>query len=446
MYTWLRRWGAALVVGVLLAGVAALGWAQDEKPDASKAENQRLVKILTDVTNEGVELYNSGDHAGCYRTFRALLMTVKPLLEGHKDLQDSIDRGLAGAAQLPRMDARAYALRATLDEVRETLAGKRKPDEKKPEDKKPEDKKPEDKKPEDKKPEDKKPEDKKPTTLWERLGKEEGVSKVVEEFIDKTGSNPKVDFDRGGKYKIKPEELKKQLIDWVSQQTGGPFKYTGKSMKEVHKGMGITDEQFTACKDDLKAVLTENKVAAPDVAAILIAVEATRKDIVEAKKPEDKKPEDKKPEDKKPEDKKPEDKKPEDKKPEDKKPEEKKPDEKPAETASVSGQVTYKGKPVTGGVIVFVAGKTSVAGTIAPDGTYNVEKLMPGDYKVAVDTEALKLPAGGAGGKAPPAGAPAPKPPAGTYVAIPAKYRSADTSALALKVEAGKQTFDIELR
>jgi hypothetical protein len=101
-----------------------------------KVEAAGLVKILTDVTNEGVDLYNEGDHAGCYHTFRALLLSVKPLLDGNKDLQDAIDRGLAGAAQLPRMDARAYALRATLDEVRETLAGTRKPEAKKPEEKK----------------------------------------------------------------------------------------------------------------------------------------------------------------------------------------------------------------------------------------------------------------------------------------------------------------------
>jgi hemoglobin len=401
MNTRLRGWPTALAVCVLLAGAAALTWAQDDKPEVSK-ENQRLVKILTDVTNEGVELYNSGDHAGCYRTFRALLLTVKPLLDGHKDLQDAIDRGLAGAAQLGRMDARAYALRTTLDEVRETLAGKRKP----------EDKKPEDKKPEDKKPEDKKPEDTKPTTLWDRLGKEEGVSKLVQQFMDKVGKDPKVDVTRGGKYQIKPEELKKQLVAWFSEKAGGPLKYTGKSMKEVHEGMGITNEQFTAAADDLKAVLTENKVAGPDMKTILEVVEATRKDIVEPKKPEDKKPEDKKPEDKKPE-------------------------EKPGDTASVKGMVSYKGKPVTGGVITFVSGKTSVAGTIAPDGTYKVEKLMPGDYKVAVDTEALKLPPGGAGGT---------KPPAGTYIPLPAAYRDAEKSGLMFKVEKGTATYDILLR
>jgi hemoglobin len=444
MYMGLWRWPTALAV-VLLAATAALTWAQEDKGD-EKAQSQRLVKILTDVTNEGVELYNTGDPAGCYRTFRALLLTVKPLLEGHKDLQDAIDRGLTEANRMQRMDARAYALRATLDEVRETLAGKRKPEEKKPEDKKPEDKKPEEKK----------PEEKKPTTLWDRLHGEEGVSKIVDELMEKAGSDPKVDITRDGKYKINHEQFKKQMIDWFSQQAGGPFKYTGKSMKEVHKGMGITNEQFNATVDDLKAVLNQNKVAAPDVKTILNVVEATRKDIVEPKKPEEKKPEEKKPEEKKPEEKKPEDKKPDEKKPEDKKPEEKKPedpkpeekkpeDKKPEATAAVSGVVTYDSKPLPGGVITFVEGKKGISATIAADGTYKI-KLVPGDYKIAVDAEA-KLPPGGAGGAKPPVGGTGgAKPPAAPAVAVPAKYRNADSSELSFQAKEGPQVYDIILR
>ena len=52
-------------------------------------------------------------------------------------------------------------------------------------------------------------------------------------------------------------------------------------MKEVHKGMGITDAQFDAAAADLKAVLETNGVKHDDVKAVLGAVETTRKDIVE---------------------------------------------------------------------------------------------------------------------------------------------------------------------
>ena len=79
--------------------------------------------------------------------------------------------------------------------------------------------------------------------------------------------------------------FKKSMVDFVSSATGGPFDYKGRSMKEVHADMGITDAQFDAAKADLRAALEKNGVAADDVKAVLAAVEGTRKDIVETGKP-----------------------------------------------------------------------------------------------------------------------------------------------------------------
>ena len=41
-----------------------------------------------------------------------------------------------------------------------------------------------------------------PKTLWDRLGGEAGVSKVVDDFVAAAATDPKVDFSRGGKYKL----------------------------------------------------------------------------------------------------------------------------------------------------------------------------------------------------------------------------------------------------
>ena len=40
--------------------------------------------------------------------------------------------------------------------------------------------------------------------------------------------------------------LKKKLIEQIGEATGGPQKYTGKNMKDAHKGLVITDEDFDA--------------------------------------------------------------------------------------------------------------------------------------------------------------------------------------------------------
>jgi hypothetical protein len=55
-------------------------------------------------------------------------------------------------------------------------------------------------------------------------------------------------------------------------------------MKDVHKGMMITDAEFDAMKADAVAVLKKHKVADADIDELGKVIESTRKDIVEAKK------------------------------------------------------------------------------------------------------------------------------------------------------------------
>ena len=58
-------------------------------------------------------------------------------------------------------------------------------------------------------------------------------------------------------------------------------------------------------------------------------------------------------------------------------------------TGSVAGKVTLNGQPLKGGNVTFV-GKESFAASIQEDGTYNVPRLLAGEYKVCVETESLK--------------------------------------------------------
>ncbi len=246
-------------------------------------------------------------------------------------------------------------------------------------------------------------------TLWERLGGEEGVGKVVDEFVNAAAKDPKVNFFRDPTHVASKEEvaeLKKSLVAFVSSATFGPIKYTGKSMKEAHKGMKITDEEFNAAKEDLKAALEKNGVKGEDEKAVLDTVEGTRKDIVEVPAKEDKKP-----------------------------------DGKEASAGTIQGKVTYNGKPLTGGTLTLVStDKQTHSADIDAAGTYQLKELAPGDYTVAVETESIKPKEN-------------PKPPddekpakAGqAYVKIPAKYGDAEKSGLTVKVQKGENTYDIEL-
>src|SRR5262249_36240527 len=121
-------------------------------------------------------------------------------------------------------------------------------------------------------------------SLWNRLGGEPAVKAVVHDFVALAASDAKVDFTRGGQYKIDADgvaNLEKLLVQFVSAASGGPLKYAGRDMKTTHASMKITEAQFNAIAGDLIAVLKKYKVPQGKIDELVGAVATTKKDIVE---------------------------------------------------------------------------------------------------------------------------------------------------------------------
>ena len=249
--------GVACLVVMAMAGTF---WAQ-ELQLAEKHDARALRESLKDVINHGAELFNKhGDHAGCYRLYQGALIAVKPFLAPPR--QQEIAKALAEADSLPRYSDRAFALRKTIDSVRAQAGPVPAGD-------------------------DGKKTEAAGATLWDRLGGEANVRKVVDDFTQAVAADPMVNFSRNGKYKLDEPSVKyleQQVVDFISTATGGPLKYQGKSMRDVHKGMGITNAEYDALGKHLKKALEQNGAKAEDVSVMLKAVESLRQDIVEEKK------------------------------------------------------------------------------------------------------------------------------------------------------------------
>jgi hypothetical protein len=127
----------------------------------------------------------------------------------------------------------------------------------------------------------------------------------------------------------------------------------------------------------------------------------------------------------------------------------------------VSGQVLYKGQPVTGGLVSFVPADTTrrpVSAQIDANGRYQTYAPI-GDVKIAVDNRELQPEQSSPGGFVPPGiklppmenkgevkeNPAAPRRPPGVYVAIPEEYYDVRTSGLHYTVQTGSQSHDIEL-
>lgn len=127
------------------------------------------------------------------------------------------------------------------------------------------------------------PEPPKPKSLYDRLGQKEGIAKVVDAFIKNLSGNEvlKKRFAKLSKEKL--EKFRTNLIAQICKESGGDCEYTGKSMKDAHKGMKITDAEWNATVSALQAALDETKVAENEANDLIAAVAPMKDDIVDVK-------------------------------------------------------------------------------------------------------------------------------------------------------------------
>lgn len=117
-------------------------------------------------------------------------------------------------------------------------------------------------------------------SLYERLGGLEAITAVVDEFIKVLGADERLNkkFAKSG---MNGPRVRLHLIEQICEATGGPCKYTGLSMKQSHKNMGITEGEFNAGVEDLVKVLDKFNVPAAEKNELLGILGGLKGQIVE---------------------------------------------------------------------------------------------------------------------------------------------------------------------
>lgn len=125
-------------------------------------------------------------------------------------------------------------------------------------------------------------------SLYDRLGGRPAIEKVVDTFLSTAAPDPEVNFfrkdDTGtAKFSSKApdvERLRGHLINLFGTLTGGPEKYTGRSMAESHKNMKITEKEFNKLAGHLADALAKNGVKEPELGEVMTIAASTKGDIV----------------------------------------------------------------------------------------------------------------------------------------------------------------------
>jgi len=123
-------------------------------------------------------------------------------------------------------------------------------------------------------------------SLYDRLGGVYSIATVVDDFIDRVMADPRLNANPAvdeAHHKVPPAGFKYLATEMVCWATGGPQKYTGRSMADSHRHLNITPQEWEAFMDDFQQTLDKFEVPAAEQAELRAIVQSTYGDIVVAK-------------------------------------------------------------------------------------------------------------------------------------------------------------------
>ena len=116
-------------------------------------------------------------------------------------------------------------------------------------------------------------------TLFDKYGGVPFVTEIVRDFYKRVMRRPNL---RRYFVNVTLEAVIHHQIAFVSMVMGKtPHDYSGRSMKEAHRGIGITTASFELAAELLSDTLVSAEVEQADIDAIMAKVASLRADIVE---------------------------------------------------------------------------------------------------------------------------------------------------------------------
>jgi hemoglobin len=120
-------------------------------------------------------------------------------------------------------------------------------------------------------------------SLYERLGGVYAIAAVVDDFIERIMDDPRLNDNpkvNEAHHRVSRAGFKYLVTEQVCAATGGPQRYTGKSMSDSHAHLSITEHEWRAFLDDFRQTLDKFGVPEAERAELEAIVDSTKKDIV----------------------------------------------------------------------------------------------------------------------------------------------------------------------
>jgi len=114
-------------------------------------------------------------------------------------------------------------------------------------------------------------------SLYSRLGGKAAIRLVVEDFVQNVAEDRRINGFFGT---TNIPRLKRLLVEQICQASGGPCRYSGRSMRAAHRGLGIGNADFNALVQDLGRSLNKYGVPAREQRELTAILLPLKREIV----------------------------------------------------------------------------------------------------------------------------------------------------------------------
>jgi hemoglobin len=118
-------------------------------------------------------------------------------------------------------------------------------------------------------------------TLYERLGGYAAIAAVANDLLPRLRTDPQLGRFWAHRGEDGVTREKQLLIDFLCATTGGPMYYRGRDMVLTHRGMRISDSDWTVFLGHAAATLAKFQVPEAEQRDVVAFVQSLKKEIVE---------------------------------------------------------------------------------------------------------------------------------------------------------------------
>ena len=122
-----------------------------------------------------------------------------------------------------------------------------------------------------------------PETLYDRLGGLAPISVIVSDLMDALAVDPVLNQNTAvaaARARVPAAYIRYHITTQICEATGGPCQYAGRSMRDSHAHLNITEAEWDRLITTLREVLQRNSVPVQEGQELLSIFESTKVEIV----------------------------------------------------------------------------------------------------------------------------------------------------------------------